>query len=117
MVDDLGDALSGCERLRELRLNDNDLRALPDALRANQGLRILDLGTNPIRKFTDLKASSLLPLVLPEKRRTFWTWPCLMSADWSAPLVWLSAHAAHAARSTCRFRRMLPEGRWPCCRF
>lgn len=41
----------GCGELQELRLNHNQLAALPPELAANKRLKILDLGGNPIASF------------------------------------------------------------------
>ena len=46
----------GCTALRELRLNHNALKALPQGLSACQQLRIVDLADNPISALQPIKA-------------------------------------------------------------
>jgi Leucine-rich repeat (LRR) protein len=45
----------GCEALSELRLNHNQLAALPPELAANQRLLILEAGGNPIASLEDIQ--------------------------------------------------------------
>lgn len=44
-----------CTALQELRLNHNQLQALPSDLAANTRLRILDCGGNAIQSFDDVQ--------------------------------------------------------------
>jgi len=47
-----------CTALQELRLNHNQLRALPADLASNTRLRILDCGGNRIASFDDIQVGS-----------------------------------------------------------
>lgn len=49
------------KELRELRITHNQLKRLPEGLDQMTGLRILDLGCNPIAALADLEVLAALP--------------------------------------------------------
>lgn len=56
----LGLSCRGCPMLTELRLNHNQIHALPAELASNTRLRILDIGGNPIASFDDIQVGRVV---------------------------------------------------------